>query len=145
MTRDTSSAQSLSTRLSRRTIVASGAKLAYAAPLVAVSFRLSALGAGALDSTCTDPLLDPNLTWVFDPNAGPPGAPESIPGPQACCACPSGLGLTYYPSVNFCCPSGYTPNQAVPLTCVDSSGIVTGFVPPLVCLPITQTNVSIPT
>jgi hypothetical protein len=144
MTRDTSSAQSSSTRLSRRAIVATSAKLAYAAPLVAASLQFSALGAGALDQTCTGFPLDPNLTWVFDPNVVPPGAPDSLPGFPGCCSCGPIPGATYYPTANFCCPAGFTPNPAVPLTCVDSSGVGTAFLQPLACVPITQTGVSSP-
>jgi hypothetical protein len=43
----------LDTRTTRRRVLATGTKLAYAAPVVAASFRLSVLGAGA------EPLSDP--------------------------------------------------------------------------------------
>ena len=44
----------LETATTRRTIVKTGVRLAYAAPLVAASFKLSAIGAGAQADTCDD-------------------------------------------------------------------------------------------
>ncbi len=41
-----------SDQITRRTIVATGAKLAYAAPVVATSMKLSSIGAGAVSGGC---------------------------------------------------------------------------------------------
>lgn len=46
--------KTVSSRLTRRKVVTTGTKLAYAAPLVAASFKLSSLGAAAQVDTCDD-------------------------------------------------------------------------------------------
>jgi hypothetical protein len=104
MAREVPSRQRLTTAVSRRAVVTTGVKLAYAAPVVAASLQLDALGARALDSSCTDPGLDPNLSWTFDPKFGPPGAPDTVPGFAACCGCPPDATFSYYPDFNYCCP-----------------------------------------
>jgi hypothetical protein len=63
-------ARSLSQRITRRTVVKTGTRLAYAAPLVALSFKLS--GRGAL-AACPAPTV--LVTAGF-----PPGSPQ-------CCVC----------------------------------------------------------
>jgi hypothetical protein len=140
MAREVPSRQRLTTAVTRRAVVTTGVKLAYAAPVVAASLQLDALGARALDSSCTDPGLDPNLSWTFDPKFGPPGAPDTVPGFAACCGCPPDATFSYYPDFNYCCPAGSTPSTDPPLLCRDTStGFLSGFVPP-VCFPVTVTN-----
>jgi hypothetical protein len=140
MTREVPSRQRPKTALTRRAVVTTGVKLAYAAPVVAASLQLNALRARALDSSCTDPGLDPNFTWTFDPNFVPPGVPDTAPGFPACCSCVPIPTATYYPDANFCCPDGFTPNPGSVPTCRDSTGTqIVGFLPS-VCFPITVTN-----
>lgn len=59
----------LAERQSRRTVLGTGAKLAYAAPLVAASFKLTA--SGTLAAVCP-----PGYTKVVDPDPG-----------KDCCIC----------------------------------------------------------
>ena len=136
MSRETLPVDRLTASLSRRTVVATGAKLVYAAPLVAASFHLDAIRARALDSSCTG--LDPNATWTYDPDFVGPGAPDTVPGVEACCSCPP--TATYYPDVDFCCPQGYTPNPGVIPTCRNGDGTqIIGIATPT-CIPIPNTD-----
>jgi len=74
--------------VTRRTIVKTGAKLAYAAPLVAASFKLSSMGAlAAADGSCP----------CFDTSQSPKqGQSQSVPcGAQGTCyACKADDGHT---------------------------------------------------
>src|SRR5689334_12378709 len=70
------SAQELTSPLARtrtrRTIMKTGAKFAYATPMVAASFRLSAGGAGAVSATpCS--LVDATCVQSIDECVGSPG------------------------------------------------------------------------
>jgi hypothetical protein len=102
------------TPTTRRTIVTTGAKLAYAAPLVATSLKLSAMNVAATHS----PGHQPCETFV----CGNPLCAEPGPGPLDRCAC---FELTEDPGNGLClgdflcdsasacnttadCPSGYT-------------------------------------
>jgi len=63
----------LKKRISRRSVVKTGGKLAYAAPLVAASFKLSSHGADAVTAVCPA-----GYTFVA---IGP------HTGPATCCKC----------------------------------------------------------
>jgi hypothetical protein len=80
----------LGSSLTRRRVVKTGAKLAYAVPLVAATFRLTA--DGAMAKSCPS-------GYVFDPS-GPDGVPECCACTEACTTIP-GTG-TYNPATNRC-------------------------------------------
>lgn len=89
----------LSNRLTRRSVVSSGVKLAYAAPLVAASFKLTAGGALGQGLTCL-----PDYTFIeilndccicdcttigvtIDPNDGTCHNPDGTDVTQFCRTC----------------------------------------------------------
>src|SRR6476469_9652229 len=65
-------ASPLSRPQTRRTVMKTGAKIAYATPVVAASFHLAAKGAGAVSATpCS--LVDPNCVQEIDECVDSPG------------------------------------------------------------------------
>ena len=78
---------------SRRTIVSTGAKLAYAAPIVAASFKLSAFSAQAQTAS-------PGVVVGSCPAAG-------CPAGQKCCRTESGMSACC-PDTAFCCAGSYS-------------------------------------
>ena len=117
----------LGTQTTRRTIVRTGAKLAYAAPLVAASTHLLGGAARAVHETCAEfvgPTFPPG-PYVFDPHIGPPFLPAEI-GPPGCCTCapcPTDFGpQVYRPESNVCCPEGTAPDPASG-ACADAAGV----------------------
>lgn len=91
----------------RRTVVTTGAKVAYAAPLVAASFKLSAHGAGAVsaDGPCDTFVCGNNVPCVDRPNQDPPGCwcfeVQATPGQGRCTS-------NFYcsPDLTVPCPNG---------------------------------------
>jgi hypothetical protein len=78
--------QHLGDHVTRRRIVKTGVKLAYAAPLVAASFQLTAGGTLARTCTCGCTLFGP---WVYDPSTGTcksdnPNRPPDVTCPPTC-------------------------------------------------------------
>ena len=136
MTREWPPAERPSSKITRRAVVAAGAKLVYATPLVAATLHFDTLQTNALDSSCTG--LDPSTTWTYDPDFAGPGAPDTVPGVEACCSCPP--TATYYPDADFCCPQGFTPNPGAIPTCRDVTGTqIVGIASPF-CIPIPDTT-----
>jgi hypothetical protein len=107
MTNELESIEQLQTRPTRRTVVATGAKLAYAAPIVAASFKVSAINALAQVSPGAP------CGHSTGPNGGCKGACTSAGftgdqcnvicgNGQTTGACPVGQG-----GDNPCCNPGY--------------------------------------
>jgi hypothetical protein len=99
--------QGLRTTIDRRRIVKTGAKLAYAAPLVAATFKLTADSALAVCQCFIGETYDPSV-----PACG---------GADGCCRCGCTVGtFTYDPATNTCirltCPVG-APNCTCTPTC----------------------------
>jgi hypothetical protein len=92
----------LNNRVSRRTVVGTGAKLAYAAPIVAASFKLTASGALAQAQTCL-----PDYTYIEILND--------------CCICDcTTIGVTIDPTDGTC----HNPNgQDVTEFCRTCNGL----------------------
>lgn len=92
----------LQSRMSRRTVVGTGAKLAYAAPLVAATFSLAARGAGAA-------VCDPGFTFI------------AILGQCCICDC-STIGDEIDPATGTCHNPDGTDVTEFCRTCVGVSG-----------------------
>jgi hypothetical protein len=110
---------SLTGGATRRTVIKTGAKLAYAAPLVAASFKLSARGAAAISpigggETCSNP-FDP-VACAFAPGDCRGCLVEDQCCPAICTVSPEGD--------NFCI--GGQPDPAFD-GCTDSDVCPTGF------------------
>jgi hypothetical protein len=93
-------------RSTRRTVVKTGAKLAYAAPLVAASFRLGAGGALAAGGCACK-----SAGFVFDDSPPLDGNSNPTGFSPACCTCKhcTFLGATnpvYDPATNQCFDGG---------------------------------------
>jgi hypothetical protein len=91
------------TPTTRRTVVTTGAKLAYAAPLVAASFKVSALNVAATHS--------PGHTCCLQAC----GQPPDVEPPFDVCGCVTGSAGTAFCSNNFFCFT--TPECTVDADC----------------------------
>jgi hypothetical protein len=117
-------AEQLQSRPTRRTVVATGAKLAYAAPIVAASFNVSAINALAAVSpgvTCVHSLVAPGFVGCMPActSAGLTGdqCNDICGNGQTPGACPVGEG-----NENPCCNPGYCD----PGNYDDATGTYTG-------------------
>jgi len=97
-------ARSLSQRSTRRTVVKTGTRLAYAAPLVALSFKLSSRGALA---AC--PATYQLVTVGF-----PPDSPQ-------CCRCNCTISDVIFDAANGTCTDPIEPDKVAEATllCLD--------------------------
>jgi hypothetical protein len=108
--------------VSRRTVVHTGAKLAYAVPLVAATMKLSAIGAEAKETCC-----DGILGGIFDTTPYGGGSP-------ACCTCehcktkPGGVS---YPNASYALKAGTNGGL-----CVDASVGFPNGISPSDCAPV---------
>ena len=111
--------------LTRRTVVKTGVKLAYATPILAASMHLSAGGAlGVQDCSC----LTAAAGWVFDDS--PPLDSDSNPNgfDPACCTCFHCIQLgapnpTYDATNNTCLSDGVPTDRCYPI-CTDVCEVV---------------------
>jgi hypothetical protein len=113
------------TRPTRRAVVATGVKLAYAAPLVAASFGLTGGALAAADCSCKP------AGFVFD--ASPPLDQNSnlFGYAPACCSCThcTDLGATapyYDPASNQCLQGGQSLASICYPICADVCHAVSG-------------------
>jgi hypothetical protein len=121
MTRSTEEGQSLS----RRRVVQTGVKVAYAAPIVAATVHLASLRAGAASNCACQPAAG---NYVFDET--PPLDGDSNPSGfvPACCTCVHCVQLgapnpSYDPVTNSCLSDGQPTDRCYPL-CTDVCEVV---------------------
>jgi hypothetical protein len=118
MTREFELSEQLHSRPTRRTVVATGVKLAYAAPIVAASFKVSTVNAQVGVSPVTPP-----CGHSTGPNGGCMGACTSrgFTGQQCGIICGTGQSTGACPvgqgDDNPCCDPGY----CIPTNFVDAN------------------------
>ena len=104
MTSEFEMSEQSQSRTTRRTVVATGAKLAYAAPLVAASLKVSTLGAFAAVTgavICTHSLEDPGFAGC-KPACTSTGLSGDVCEDLCRVGCPVGQG-----NENPCCSSAF--------------------------------------